>query len=249
LSGKRIIPVLHLDSAVPGKTTKGGYSQMRYQHVRVALLNDFMKEIAENATKVFNDHPEIKGIIVGGPGPNKDSFMKNDYLTAAVRNKVIGIRDTGYMGEYGLEELVSRSQDLLSQASLIREREILENFFTELKRDGKVVYGMEKTERALDSGAVELLLISEGFSLWRANLRCQSGHEKESDMIEFDLDKQICDICGTRMQVQEKKELMEIMTEKAVSFGAKVELISTDSREGKQFRDIGGIGAILRYKI
>jgi len=249
LAGKRIIPVRHMDSAVPGKTTKGGYSQMRYQHVREALLNDFMKEIAETAAKVFAEHPEIKGVIVGGPGPNKDIFMKNDYLTAQVRSKVIGIRDTSYTGEYGLEELVSRSQDLLAQASLMREREILEKFFTELQKDGKIVYGIEKTERALDNGAVESLLISEGFQLWRARLRCQSGHEKESDMIEFDLDKQTCEICGTKMQVQEKGELLEVLTEKAAQFGAKVELISTDSREGKQFKEIGGIGAMLRYKI
>jgi len=68
-------------------------------------------------------------------------------------------------------------------------------------------------------------------------------------MIEFDLDKQTCEICGTKMQVQEKGELLEVLTEKAAQFGAKVELISTDSREGKQFKEIGGIGAMLRYKI
>ena len=112
-----------------------------------------------------------------------------------------------------------------------------------------VVYGLDKTLNALELSAAELLLISEGFELWKTKLRCQSGHEKEENLIEFDLDKQKCEICGTRMVVQEKKELMDILTEKAIETGAKVELISVDTREGKQFREIGGIGATLRYKI
>ena len=147
LMGKRIVPVRHLDSAVPGKTTKGGYSQMRYQHVREALLNDFMKEIAENAAKVFLEQENLKGIIVGGPGPNKDIFMKNEYLTAQVRKKVLGVKDTSYTGEYGLEELVNRSQDLLAQAGLIHEREVLEKFFTELQKDGRI-RSRQDSERA-----------------------------------------------------------------------------------------------------
>ncbi len=249
LMGKRIEPVRHLDSAVPGKTTKGGYSQMRFQHVREALLNDFMKEVAEESAKVFLEQEELKGVIVGGPGPNKDIFVKNEYLTAQVRKKVIGVKDTSYTGEYGLEELVNRSQDLLTQAGLVHEREVLEKFFTALQKEGNVVYGIEGTMRALETGAVGSLLISEGFDLWHVRMRCQSGHETEANMIEFEVDKQSCDICKTRMTVQEKKELSEILTEKAVEFGAKVELISTDTREGKQFREIGGIGALLRYKI
>jgi len=249
LMGKRIESVRHLDSAVPGKTTKGGYSQMRFQHVREALLNDFMKEIAEESAKVFLEQEDLKGVIVGGPGPNKDIFIKNEYLTAQVRKKLLGVKDTSYTGEYGLEELVNRSQDLLTQAGLVHEREVLEKFFTELQKDGKVVYGVEKTARALGAGAVESLLISESFDLWHVRLRCQSGHETEANMIEFEVDKQACDVCKTKMTVQEKRELSEILTEKATEFGAKVDLISTDTREGKQFREIGGIGALLRYKV
>lgn len=249
LIGKRVVSMRHLDSAVPGKTTKGGYSQMRFQHVRVALLNDFMKEVAENAAKILLEQPDLKGVIVGGPGPNKDNFIKNEYLTAQLKKKLIGVKDISYMGEYGLGELVNRSQDLLLEAGLVHEREIVEKFFAELQKNGKVVYGLEKTEKALDNGAAESLMISEGFELWRARFRCQSGHEKTEDMVEFGLDKQVCEICKTKMGLQEKRDVMEILTEKAEQFGAKLELISTDSREGKQFKEMGGIGATLRYKV
>ena len=249
LLGKRIEPVRHLDSAVPGKTTKGGYSQMRYQHVREALLNDFMKKIADESYSVFKDQENLKGIIVGGPGPNKDIFMKEEHMKDSIRKMVLGIKDTSYTGEYGLEELVKRSDDLLKEAGLLHERQLLEKFFEDMRKEGNVVYGLEKTAKALGLGAVESLLISETFELWRAKLRCQSGHETEANLIEFDLDKQKCDICETKMTVTDKKELVEILTEKAIEFGTTVELISIDTREGKQFREIGGIGAILRYKV
>lgn len=224
-------------------------SQMRYQHVREALLNDFMKKIAAAAAKVFLEQQDLKGIIVGGPGPNKDIFMKEEYLQDQVRKKVLGVKDVSYTGEYGLEELVSRSQDLLKEASLVHERGILEKFFREMQKGGNVVYGLEKTSHALGLGAVDTLLVSESFELWRANLRCQSGHETEANLIEFELDKQKCDVCGTAMAVSDKKEVVEILTEKAIEFGSKVELISAETREGKQFKELGGIGALLRYKV
>ncbi|MEW6063343.1 MAG: hypothetical protein AB1571_03170 [Nanoarchaeota archaeon] len=43
--------------------------------------------------------------------------------------------------------------------------------------------------------------------------------------------------------------IIEESIAKAESTNAKVELISTDTREGQQLRDLGGIGAILRYAL
>lgn len=249
LIGKRIEVKRHLDSAVPGKTTKGGYSQMRYQHVREALLNDFMKKIADEAWAVLQDQKNLKGIIVGGPGPNKDVFMKEEHLKDALRKKVLGVKDTGYTGEYGLEELVNRSQDLLKEAEMMHERDLLEKFFKELQKGGNVVYGLEKTVAAMDLGAVETLMVSEMLDLWNVKYRCQSGHLSETNIIEFEINKQKCSICGSGMSVQEKLEVVDMLTERAMNFGTNVEIISNDSREGKQFKEIGGIGAFLRYKI
>jgi len=43
--------------------------------------------------------------------------------------------------------------------------------------------------------------------------------------------------------------LVDTLAEKAKNLGAKVEFISIDTREGIQFKELGGIGALLRYKI
>ena len=46
----------------------------------------------------------------------------------------------------------------------------------------------------------------------------------------------------------DKKIAMEIKTS-AENTGATVEMISTETEEGEQFKNLGGIGAILRYKV
>jgi stalled ribosome rescue protein Dom34 len=51
------------------------------------------------------------------------------------------------------------------------------------------------------------------------------------------------------MRKETESELGETLTETAKNLGSEVEIISVDSREGAQFKELGGIGAILRYKI
>ncbi len=249
LSGKKIIVLRHLDSMVPGKTTKGGWSQSRYEHVREMLLNDFLKEIGEEASKLLMQQENLQGVLLGGPGPTKDDFFKNKYMHYELQKKVLGVKDISYTDEYGLEELVKRGQDLIEQSAVVKEREIMEKFFTELQKNGNVVYGLEKTLKALDMGAVETLLISEDFNWVHVEYVCQSGHEVQMDLPKEQVEFQYCKICETKLGVEGTKDLTEALTEKAETFGTKVELISSDTREGKQFKEISGVGALLRYKI
>ncbi len=45
------------------------------------------------------------------------------------------------------------------------------------------------------------------------------------------------------------KKITKKLEEMAGNTGAKVEIISTETEEGQQFNNLGGIGAILRYRI
>ena len=46
-----------------------------------------------------------------------------------------------------------------------------------------------------------------------------------------------------------KKEVIREMEKKAQETSVKVELVSDDLDEGRQFVNLGGIGAVLRFKI
>lgn len=249
LKGKKIVQLKRIDSNVPSKTVKGGMSAGRFDRLRENAIIEFLNEVGEEASNLLLQQENLKGVIIGGPGPIKEAFFKKDYLNYQIKNKVLGVKDIGYTGEYGLEELVNRSQDLLEKAAIAKEREILQKFFIELKKGGNVVYGYKETMKALDLNAVDLLLLSEGFDWIRVSLKCQNNHTEEKDLPKHVIKNQVCERCGKPFLVEKSEDLIDILTEKASHSGIKVELISTDTREGIQFKEIGGIGAFLRFKL
>jgi len=251
LRGKRVESLKHTDSLVPGKTKKGGWSQARYARVREGLLNDHLKKTGEIATSYFRNMPDLKGIIIGGPGPIKEMFYKGDHLPTDIKSKVLGVVDTSYTGTFGLDEMVKRSEDILAEASVTRERKLLERFFTELSKDsGLAVYGVDETMKALEMGAMEILLISEELSLTRGRFSCPSCGNSLEKVVRLDRrDSVKCPKCGGPMKIAEEEDITDKLIEMAEHVNTKVELVSTDSREGEQFHDMGGIAGILRYRV
>jgi len=138
-------------------------SQGRYDRLREDAINEFLTKVGEEASNFFLKQGKLVGIIVGGPGPIKERFVREGYLNYMIQKKVLGIKDTGYTGEYGLEELVKRSEDLIKETALAKERDLMKRFFVEISKDGLAVYGEEKVKAALNAGAVETLLISEEY--------------------------------------------------------------------------------------
>ncbi|MEM7824993.1 MAG: peptide chain release factor aRF-1 [Candidatus Aenigmatarchaeota archaeon] len=250
LIGKKIKPLKHLESTVPSKTVKGGMSQGRYDRIREDAINQFLTKVGEVASKSFLEQPELKGIIIGGPGPVKNQFLDGKYLHYQLQQKVLGVKDIGYTDEYGLELLVKRSDDLLKEAAVMKERQLLEKFLTELQKGGNVVYGFTETMKALNLRAIDILLISEDLDWVRVKLKCETGHTLEKDLPKTAAEQvQLCDQCGKEMKIEEIEELVEVLSEKVKEFGGKIEIISTETTEGKQFKELGGIGGFLRYKI
>lgn len=224
-------------------------SQRRYDRIREEAINEYFKEVANIASDIFMKQKELKGIVIGGPGPIKDNFIKGEFLNYQLIPKIIGVKDTGYTGEHGLEELVQRSEDLLKEAAVMKERQLLQKFLTELQKDGNAVYGYTQTIEALNMGVIETLLVSEGFEWVRVKLKCDNTHETEKDLPESEVERQVCEVCGRTLKVEDKDYLGELLSEKAQNFGTTVEIVSTDTPEGIQFKQLGGIGGFLRYKI
>jgi len=210
LVGKRIEALQKMSSGIPGKVKAGGQSAQRFHRITEGLTRDFYKRIAAEVKKSFFENKKLKGIIVGGPIPTKDEFLDNEYLTTQLREKVIGRVDIGNTDESGLDELVQKSQELLEGQEIIAEKKLLEKFFNTLGKTPKMApYKIEEVKKALEMGAVDILIIS-----------------KETD-----------------------KEIAKEIKEKAKSIGSTVEVVSTDTDEGLQFKNLSGVGAILRFKI
>lgn len=162
LKGKTIIPLLKTHSHVPGKIKAGGQSAQRFARLREGAIKDHYKKVGEYIKEKFLPMTELKGIIVGGPGPTKYDFVDGNYITNEVKKKIIAIKDIGYTGEFGLQELLDRSDDVLAEEGVAEERKIMTRFFDLLaKKPGMASYGEAEVMNNLKNGVVDILLLSE----------------------------------------------------------------------------------------
>ena len=164
LEGTRIKAIQGLTSGVPGKIKAGGQSSQRFHRITEGLAKDFYRRVAEEMKKEFFELPRLKGILVGGPIPTKEDFLEDGQLATKLKEKVIAVKDIGYVDEHGLELLVEESREDIAQQELIKEKDVLNKFFETLgKTPNKIAYGEERLSTALTRGAVETLLISKRF--------------------------------------------------------------------------------------
>lgn len=210
LKGKSIIPIRKTHSEVPGKMRAGGQSSVRFARLREGATKDHYKKIAEYMKEEFLMMQDLQGIILGGPGTTITDFMNKDYLTGDVKKKIIGTKDLSYTGEFGLQELLDKSEDLLAAEEVAEEKKLMNRFFGELSKDtGLASYGKQQVMEAIKMGAVDICLVSEDLD--------------DATISEFEAS--------------------------AEQMGSTVKIISTETREGAQLKDIGMVAAILRYPV
>jgi peptide chain release factor subunit 1 len=128
---------------------------------------------------------------------------------------------------------------------------LVNEFFDNLRKEnGKSEYGIEQVEEALKMGAVETVLICEDVNIYRAKYKCPQDHKDEffeekpeiSDSIE-------CSECNEEMELEDIGDIVDVFGEKAEEMSSDLEIISTDHEEGKRLMNMGGVAAIMRYRI
>ncbi len=136
-------------------------SSQRFERLTEGAAKKFYRRVAEAMKKAFFNRERLKGIIIGGPVPTKEDFLKEGNLVTSLRDKVIGTKDLGYADEHGLDLLVEESQDLLEKQEIIHEKKLLEKFFERIGKEERAVYKKKDVEKALKYGAVEVLILSK----------------------------------------------------------------------------------------
>ena len=259
LKGKRADIVKDISSGVAGKTRAGGQSARRYERLRQMHLNEFFTRVGKHMTDIFLDAPSLKGIIVGGPGPTKEDFLKGDYLHYEIKDKVLTTVDTGYTGHEGVKEVVVRSRDFLRDVRFYEERKIVQDFLYNVGQEtGLATYGEREVIQALKANNVRTLLLSEGVRRALVKLRCRDCGYNENRIVDLDrleeFEKELDDLSCLRCdngsyEIVEREDLIETLVKMAEGTDAKVEVISTETEEGEMLtRSFGGLGAILKYR-
>jgi len=163
--------------------------------------------------------------------------------------------DVSYGGESGFNQAIELSGDTLQNVKFVQEKKLIQNYFDQISQDtGRFCYGIEETLKALDLGAVEILIVFENLEVTRWTMKDSEGKQQivittkdqETRSREPFLDK----TTGAEMEPVDSIPFLEWLAENYRDFGATLEFVSDRSSEGNQFvKGFGGIGALLRYKV
>jgi peptide chain release factor subunit 1 len=258
LRGNRVELLKYMTSQVPGKHGRGGQSQRRFERLTEVAAHEWFVKCGEKASEIFLEEKDLKGIFVGGPGPTKKYFVDENYLHYEIQKKIIETFDTGYTDEFGLKELVSAASQTKTNLKISKEKKVMEHFLREVTNTDSslAVYGEKQVRTALGMGAVDTLLLSENIRKYRVKMKCPSCDfaseiTVDEDALE-DFSPPGCSKCGSssQMEIVEKIDLIDELSDLAEKIGCDVELISMDSEEGDSlYSAFNGVAGILRYPI
>jgi peptide chain release factor subunit 1 len=259
LKGKRADIIKDISSGVEGKTRAGGQSARRYERLRAMHLNEYYNRVGGHITNIYLEMENLKGIIVGGPGPTKEDFLKGNYLHYELKDKILTTVDTGYTGHEGVKEVVERSKEFLRNVRFLEERKLIQDFLYNIGQDtGLATYGEREVIQALKNSNVRTLLLSEGIRRTQYRLQCRECGKKDTKIVDQDnvqefeetLSELTCLHCGNgNYESLESEDFFESLVKMAEKVGSKIEVISTETEEGDMLqKSFGGLAAILKYR-
>jgi protein pelota len=164
---------------------------------------------------------DVDAIILAGPG-----FTKRDALSYIEEENPdlaadITTVDTSGVGDRGVHEVLKRGavDEVQTRTRIAEEAELIDELTERIAAGEEVAYGPEAVAEAADYGAIDRLLVLD------ERLRNERGPEGEW---AIDVDRVV--------ETTEQK-------------GGEVTVFSGEFDPGQQLRNLGGIAALLRYRI
>ncbi|MFB6071614.1 MAG: mRNA surveillance protein pelota [Halobacterium sp.] len=184
-------------------------------------------EYARSREELFEDvasalsHLDADAVILAGPGFTKQDAL--DYIEEEypdVAAKITTV-DTSAVGGRGVHEVLKRGavEEVQEETRIAEESELIDELTEQMATDGKAAYGIDEVQKAVEFGAVEDLLILD------ERLRRERAGEGDWDVDVNDLVTQV-----------ERQ-------------GGDVTVFSHEFAPGDQLANLGGIGAVLRYRL
>ena len=140
----------------------------------------------------------------------------------------------------------------MGEIELDAERQRMNRFLQELiKPHPKATYGEMMIKQALDQGAVDTLLISEGLRKNSLSLKCKKCSNEWKVTLSRTEEIPDCPSCNASsddITEVENISLIDELTIMAAKGNSSISFISIDTEEGTQLLEgFGGLAAILRY--
>jgi len=164
---------------------------------------------------------DVDAIVLAGPGFTKRDAYAHLEETEPEVAELVTVVDTASVGDRGVHEVLKRGAvaDVQRETRIQREAEAIDELTRRIAEGAKAAYGPEEVERAAEYGAIEELLILD------ERLRRERGPDGEWAV---DADRLV--------RTTEQK-------------GGDVTVFSSEFPPGQQLSNLGGIAALLRYRI
>ncbi|MFB6186337.1 MAG: mRNA surveillance protein pelota, partial [Halobacteriaceae archaeon] len=166
-------------------------------------------------------HLDVDAIILAGPGFTKQDVY--DYIESNYPDltDMITLVDASSVGGRGVHEVLKRGdvEDVQQESRISEEATLIDELRREIADGDTAVYGIDAVQKAADYGAIEHLLILD------ERLRRERGEHGDWDV----------DINELITSVEQK--------------GGEVTVFSHEFSPGQQLQNLGGIAALLRYRI
>ncbi|XP_030967293.1 eukaryotic peptide chain release factor subunit 1-3-like [Quercus lobata] len=221
--------------------------------------HNYVRKTAELATQFFintsTSQPNVSGLILAGSANLKTELSQSAMFDPRLQAKILKVVDVSYGGEIGFNQAIELSSEILSNVKFIKEKRLIGKYFEEISLDtGKYVVGVDDTLKALEMGAVKILIVWENLDINRYVMKNSTtseiiikhlNEEQEADQSNF-----CAPVGSAELEVQEKMPLLEWFATEYKKFGCTLEFVTNKSQEGSQFcRGFGGIGGILCYQL
>jgi peptide subunit release factor 1 (eRF1) len=187
-----------------------------------------LREVAE-VTEAFCQNNGCYRLVVGGSEANVRLLL--DVLPKQLQDAVVGtfVMDLGAP----VGEVQARSMDLIEQAAVARERELVDEMWAGWKRGSGAVAGLSDTLAALQEHRVRTLLVLAGYSA--------SGYRCRDCRFLMLVERAECPLCGGDLDPVE--DMVDTLTRRALEQAVEVEIV----RGSAKLEEVGSVGALLRY--
>ena len=203
-------PGPHITESIPGKRHNPKQHDI--------ILQQFFGKVG-TVVREITKKENPRRIIIAGPGMIKQYFANYLRKLEPQLGSKITLETVTSGTIQGVNEALKKGvlDKALQESHLIKEMQLIDELLARIGRDDSLVtFGFDAVEIAIQSGAVDTLLVAD------VMLRIQD--------------------------VEQRRHIEEVM-KMVEQFKGSVVIISTLHNMGKQFQALGGIAALLRFKL
>lgn len=227
----RVLEKEEIENTKTNRTEVGGWSQMRYQRHIDNYHMHHAKEVIEELDKIVRDE-DIKQIILAGNEEVVIPILREN-LTKELEGKIVGtVRADVDEPE---KELFEKVEQVIHENNTLKDKEKIDNLFEQNYDEGLGVTGVEKTLEALANGQVQELYLSADFN----------DFEFSEKKVKKILKAYAPGEGGELPNVKEPRQIADELVRRAVESADDIRFIE----DGNLLEKVGGVGALLRYRM